>query len=80
VKLTTHLYLVPRSRTLGAISPLFQYSSMAWCPVKAKGKLKRPIHTAFSLLESFCFILYCKYTCNSLPEKVKVCGPIGVAI
>jgi hypothetical protein len=34
VKLTTHLYLVPRSRMRGATPPLPQYVFMAWCLVK----------------------------------------------
>jgi hypothetical protein len=39
VKLTTHLHLVPRSRMRGAIPPFPQYAFMAWCSVKAQGKL-----------------------------------------
>jgi hypothetical protein len=39
VKLATHLYLVLRSRMLGATPPLPQYASMAWCSVKAQGQL-----------------------------------------
>jgi hypothetical protein len=31
------IHLVPRSRMLGAISPLPQYTFMAWCIVKAQG-------------------------------------------
>jgi hypothetical protein len=34
VKLTTHLYLVPRSIMCGAVPPLPQYVFMAWCSVK----------------------------------------------
>jgi hypothetical protein len=34
VNLTTHLYLVPRSKKRGAIPPLTQYAFMAWCLVK----------------------------------------------
>jgi hypothetical protein len=34
VKLTTHLHRVPRLRTRGAILPLPQHFSMAWCLVK----------------------------------------------
>jgi hypothetical protein len=36
VKLTTHLHLELRSRMRGAIPPLPQYASMAWCSVKKK--------------------------------------------
>jgi hypothetical protein len=39
VKLTTHLYLVLRSRMHGAIPLLPQYAFMAWCSVKAQGQL-----------------------------------------
>jgi hypothetical protein len=39
VKLTTHLHLVPRSRTRGAIPPLLQYAFMTWCSVKAQVQL-----------------------------------------
>jgi len=38
VKLTPHLYLVPGSRMCGAIPPLPQYDSMAWCSVKVQGQ------------------------------------------
>jgi hypothetical protein len=38
LKLTTYLYLVPRSRKRGAISPLPQYTFMAWCSVKTPGQ------------------------------------------
>jgi hypothetical protein len=31
VKLTAHLYLLPRLRTRGAIPPLSQYVFKAWC-------------------------------------------------
>jgi hypothetical protein len=34
VKLTIHLYLVPRSRKRRAIPPIPQYVFMAWCLVK----------------------------------------------
>jgi hypothetical protein len=34
VRLTTHLHLVPRLRIRGAIPPLTQYVSLAWCLVK----------------------------------------------
>jgi hypothetical protein len=36
--LTTHLHLM-RSRTRGAIIPLLQYASVAWCSVKSTGTL-----------------------------------------
>jgi len=39
VKLTTLLHLVPKSRMRGAISPLLQYTFMAWCSVEAQGQL-----------------------------------------
>jgi hypothetical protein len=39
VKLTIHSYLVPRSRMRGAILPCLQYSFIAWCSVKAQGRL-----------------------------------------
>jgi hypothetical protein len=39
VNLTTHLYLMPRSRMRGDIPPLPQYALMAWCSVKAQGQL-----------------------------------------
>jgi len=34
MKLTTHLNLVLRLRTNGAIPPLLQYVFMAWCLIK----------------------------------------------
>jgi hypothetical protein len=37
VKLTTYLYLVPRSRMCGVIPPLPLYTFMVWCSVKAQG-------------------------------------------
>jgi hypothetical protein len=39
VKLTTHLQLVPRSKNEWNYTPTPQYSSMAWCSVKAQGQL-----------------------------------------
>jgi hypothetical protein len=39
MKLTTHLHLAPRSRICGAIPPLPQYAFIAWCSVKAQGRL-----------------------------------------
>jgi hypothetical protein len=39
VKLTTHLYLVPRLRMHGAIHLLPQYAFVAWWSVKAQGQL-----------------------------------------
>jgi hypothetical protein len=36
VNLTTHLHLAPRSRRLGAIPPLTQYTFMVWCSVKSQ--------------------------------------------
>jgi hypothetical protein len=36
MKLTTHLYFVPKSRIRGAIPPLSQYVFMAWCLVKQR--------------------------------------------
>jgi hypothetical protein len=38
VKLTTNFHLVPRSVTHGAIPPLPQNASMAWCSVKSKAQ------------------------------------------
>jgi hypothetical protein len=40
VKLTTRLHLVQTSRMRGAIPPLPQYTSMAWCLVKEKAQEK----------------------------------------
>jgi hypothetical protein len=68
VKLTTHLLLVPRSRTRGAITPLPQNAFMAWCLVK---------HRELTLL---CFIynwmssFYATDTSNekSHPSKLKL--------
>jgi len=37
LKLTIHLYLVPRPRMSVAIPPLPQYVSMEWCLVKSQG-------------------------------------------
>jgi len=39
VNMTIHFHLVLRSRMHGAIPPLPQYVFMAWCSVKAHGKL-----------------------------------------
>jgi len=39
MKLTTHLYLMLRSRMGGAILPLPQYPFTVWCSVKAEGQL-----------------------------------------
>jgi len=39
VKLTTQLYLVSRTRMSESVAPLPQYALMAWCLVKAQGKL-----------------------------------------
>jgi hypothetical protein len=44
VKLTTYLHLVPRSRMGGAIPPITQYASIAWCSVKAQIKFYLFIH------------------------------------
>jgi hypothetical protein len=39
VKLKTHFPLMPRTKVRGAIYPFPQYAFMAWCSVKAQGKL-----------------------------------------
>jgi hypothetical protein len=39
VKLTTHPYLMPRSRMHGALPPLPQYAFMPWCLFKAQGQV-----------------------------------------
>jgi len=39
MKLTTHIHLVPKSSVRGAVPPLSQCAFMAWCLVKAQGKL-----------------------------------------
>jgi hypothetical protein len=49
VKLTTHLNLVPRSRTNGAIPPLPHYAFMAWCLVKAQGLYFLPSHFTYRI-------------------------------
>jgi hypothetical protein len=38
VKMITHLHFVPMLEMRGAISPLPQYTFMAWCSVKAQGQ------------------------------------------
>jgi len=53
VKLTTYLRLVLRSRMLGTIPPLLQYTFMAWCLVKHR--------------DNFTFLPYLYlYSCNFL--------------
>jgi len=37
VKLTTYLYLVPRSRMHGAIRPFPRYAFMTWCSIESTG-------------------------------------------
>jgi hypothetical protein len=61
MKLTTHLYLVPRSRMLGDIPPLFQYTFMAWCSVKKKAQEQLYLTcTYFLFLESNYFFFMSK--------------------
>jgi hypothetical protein len=64
VKLTTHFYLVPRSRIGGNIPPFHQYSFMAWCLVEAQGTLwgfsfrymmLNPLAKFQNVLESKCY-------------------------
>jgi hypothetical protein len=57
VKLTTHLHLVPMSRIHGAIPPLPQYDSVAWCSVKQKSTN----YKAHEFSPSFCCFLSCRF-------------------
>jgi hypothetical protein len=69
VKLTTHLHLVRRSRTRGAILPLPQYAFVAWCSVKAQGQLY--LHLTSVLLGCECFQESnpeCQFSFDSKPD------------
>jgi len=59
VKLTTHLYLMPRSRMAGTMNPLPQHAFMAWCSVKKETQEQlylylTPRSSEWSLPSRFC--------------------------
>jgi hypothetical protein len=47
-----HLHLVPKSRMRGAIPPLPQYLSMAWCLVKHRNNLNFTLITNYKTVKS----------------------------
>jgi hypothetical protein len=70
VKLTTHLHLVPRLRTRGAIPPLNQYVFMAWYLVKHMDTLPYlqlqgfvPLPCLWFLTVKGMFHTICMYVC-----------------
>jgi hypothetical protein len=69
VKLTTHLHLVLRSRMRGAIPPLPQYVSMAWCLVKHRDNFT----FTFTSVRKLLYVPSCVCVCVCIYTHTHVC-------